>query len=110
MANFDVTTGQEITLDRVFRSPLEDTCRKFFAPVVRDLASSPEVSEAAELFQNAFDNPEFVFVPRGMRFSIARALPHALQGLSADGFERSFDELAPVLDPRSVARRLWSSE
>jgi len=108
MVNFDVTTGDEISLDQVLRVPTQATCRKLFAPTIKELTSEPDLREFGELLENLFDTPEFVFVPDGIRFTIVHLLPHALQALSAEGFVKSYAELAPALNGRSAVKRLWT--
>ena len=108
MVNFDVTTGDEISLAQVLRAPIEATCRKLFTPTIKELTSAPDTRDFVELLENLFDTPEFVFVPEGMRFTIVHTLPHALQALSAEGFAKSYAELAPMLDGRSAVKRLWA--
>jgi hypothetical protein len=107
-ANFDVTTGEEVTLDQVLRAPLQTTCRKLFAATVNTMTADDATFH--DMFEAAFDSPEFVFEPGGMRFTGVRALAHAFQGASADGVMMTYPELAPALDPKSRMRRLWAAE
>jgi hypothetical protein len=115
-ANFLLSTGEQLTLEQVFKKPFEVHAAKTFAAVVDSMMTKiqsgegePSADDALyrDQLTHAFESPEFVFVEGGVRFWIARRLPHAFQGLAAYPSTLTFGQLAGVLDPTSRVAFLW---
>jgi hypothetical protein len=112
-ANFLLSTGEQLTLEQVFKRPFGVHAAKTFAAVVDSMIQPDDGEPSADdamyrdLLTHAFESPEFVFVEGGVRFWIARGLPHAFQGLAADPVTLTFAQLVGVLDPTSRVAFLW---
>jgi hypothetical protein len=116
--NFLTKTGEQLTREQVFKSPFEQYARASFRPtldaLVKDLpeagvsTDADEIAFCQDMLRGAFDAPDFVFVEGGVRFSVARHLAHAFQGLAPDSTTLTFEQLAAALDPRSPVAFLWA--
>jgi hypothetical protein len=115
-ANFLVATGEDLALERVFKKPFATAAAKLFKPAVdrmmKELYANgggpqPDDDGLRDLIMSAFEAPAFVFVDGGVRFSVARSLPHVYQPLEEKPTKLTFAQLAPALDPRSPVAFLW---
>jgi hypothetical protein len=113
-ANFLTRTGDRLTLEQVFKKPFEANTEKTFKPVIdsmmRTVQSDFAQDDAAayrELLKTGFEAPDFALVEGGVRFSIVRSLPHAIQGIAERPSTLTFEQLAAVLDPSSPVAFLW---
>jgi hypothetical protein len=118
-ATFLTRTGERLGLERVFRHPFATYAKKLFQPAIRAMvqgtrpdgeqasASDPDANFYRDMLADAYASPDFVLIEGGVRFDIARHLPHAFQGIAADPTDLTFAQLKDALDPNSPIAFLW---